>query len=156
MEVVEGENNVPCESKDGCLDVVPKRLVGAPLRILLVDDFAPFRESIRQLFNGYDALMVVGEASDGYSAIEMTLRLIPHVIIMDVKMPRMTGIEATRRIKRALPAVHVVGVSSQEETLIKEAMQAAGSSAFVTKECAHTLPTVISKLTNREMDIRIF
>jgi hypothetical protein len=58
MEVVEGENNVPCESKDGCLDVVPKRLVGAPLRILLVDDFAPFRESIRQLFNGYDALMV--------------------------------------------------------------------------------------------------
>jgi CheY-like chemotaxis protein len=68
---------------------------------------------------------------------------------MDVKMPRMSGIEATRRIKRFLPGVHVIGVSTQDDTVIKESMKAVGSSHFVTKECAHTLPDVISRITGR-------
>ena len=92
-------------------------------------------------------MTIVGEAADGEAAIEMAFRLTPHVIIMDVKMPRMNGIEATRRIKRFLPGVHVIGVSTQDETLIKESMKVAGSSHFVTKDCAHTLPDVISSIT---------
>ena len=59
----------------------------------------------------------------------------------------MSGIEATRRIKRILPDVHVIGVSTLDDTFIKESMKDAGSSHFVTKDCAHTLPGVISSIT---------
>ena len=120
--------------------------VGESLRILLVDDFAPFRESLYSFFLNHK-WTIVGEAGDGEAAIEMAFRLTPHVIIMDVKMPRISGIEATRRIKRFLPGVHVIGVSTQDDTFIKESMKVAGSSHFVTKDCAHTLPDVISKIT---------
>ena len=69
----------------------------------------------------------------GTPRVEMTLNLVPEVIVMDVKMPRLGGVEATRRIKRVLPEVHVVGISSQDDTLTREAMTTAGCSAFITK-----------------------
>jgi DNA-binding NarL/FixJ family response regulator len=118
-----------------------------PLRILVADDFAPFRETLSSFFLDHKSLTIVGEAADGEAAIEMAFRLTPHVIIMDVKMPRMSGIEATRRIKRFLPGVHVIGVSTLDDSLIKESMKAVGSSHFVTKDCAHTLPDVIAQIT---------
>jgi DNA-binding NarL/FixJ family response regulator len=74
-----------------------------PLRIIVADDFPPFREALRQFFGEFAALEIVGEAADGHSAIEMTLHLVPEVIVMDVKMPRVGGVEATRRIKQVLP-----------------------------------------------------
>ena len=76
-------------------------------------------------------MAVVGEAADGISAIEMALMLFPEVIIMDVRMPRLGGVEATRRIKSALPQTHVIGLSSQDDPLTKEAMKAAGSGAII-------------------------
>jgi two-component system, NarL family, response regulator DegU len=121
--------------------------VNEPLRILVVDDCAPFRETLCRLFLDYESMVIVGEAADGEAAIELAFRLAPHVIIMDVQMPRTTGIEATRRIKRFLPGVHVIGVSTQDDTVIKESMKAVGSSHFVTKECAHTLPHLIATMT---------
>ena len=131
------------------LDALRTSRVGEPLRVLLVDDFAPFRESLRRFFQDYESLVVVGEAADGEAAIELAFRFAPHVIIMDVKMPRISGVEATRRIKRFLPGVHVIGVSTQDDTFIKESMKAVGSSHFVTKDCAHTLPHVIETITGR-------
>ena len=125
---------------------------GAPLdalRILVVDDFAPFRECLCSLFLDYETLTVVGAAADGEAAIEMASRLTPHIIIMDVKMPRMGGVEATRRIKLALPDVHVIGISAQADTFLKASMKAVGSSIFVTKDCADTLPDVIAQITGR-------
>jgi DNA-binding NarL/FixJ family response regulator len=112
----------------------------------VVDDFVPFRKSLYSFFLDHKSMTIVGEAADGEAAIEMAFRLAPHVIIMDVKMPRISGVEATRRIKRFLPSVHVIGVSTQADALIKESMKAAGSSHFVTKECAYTLPDVISSI----------
>ncbi len=64
-------------------------------------------------------------------------------------MPRLGGVEATRRIKRVHPGIHVIGVSSEEGLVIQEAMQAAGASRFVTKDWAHTLPHVIAQITGR-------
>lgn len=121
----------------------------APLRVLLVDDFQPFRHALRTLFSRYTAIEVIGEAADGNSAVEMALRLVPEAIIMNAQLPRLNGIEATRRIKRVLPSVHVVGVSSQGDIVTKEAMTTTGWSAFIVKERAHTLPVVLAKLTGR-------
>ena len=125
------------------------RCAKTPLRIVVADDFLPFREAIREFFGEFPALEVVGEAADGHSAIEMTLHLVPEVVVMDVKMPRVDGVEATKHIKRILPDVHVIGFSLQDDTATKEAMTTAGCSAFITKECAHTLPDVIAKITGR-------
>src|SRR5690242_9640370 len=107
---------------------------GDPLRILVVDDFPPFRESVCSLFLRYEALTVVGEASDGEAAIEMADRLAPQIIIMDVKMPRMGGVEATRRIKIAFPSIHIIAISAHEDTFLKASMRAVGSSIFITKD----------------------
>ena len=106
------------------LDASQTSLVGQPLRILVCDDFAPFRESLYSFFLDRKSMTIVGEAADGVAAIEMAtdgvaaiemaVRLAPHVLIMDVIMPRMSGIEATRRIKRILPDVHVIGVFHAE------------------------------------------
>ena len=120
-----------------------------PLAILVVDDFAPFRDALRHIFDEVIFAKVVGEAGDGNTAIEMACRLVPHVILMDVSMPKVGGAEATRRIKRLLPDLHVIGVSSQDDTATRDAMKAAGCSAFVAKECAYTLPSIIAKLTGR-------
>ena len=121
------------------------------LRILAVDDFGPFRKAICSFLLGYETLTVVGEAADGDEAIELAFRLAPHVIIMDVKMPRKSGVEATQRIKRALPEIHIIGVSTQHDTFLKASMKAAGFSTFVTKDRAHTLPDVIATITGRSI-----
>ena len=119
------------------------------VRLVVVADFEPFRKALFQLFSEFKGIEVVGEAADGNSAIETTLHLLPEVVIMDVKMPRLNGVEATRRIKRASADIHVVGISSQDDRVTRESMTNAGCAAFVIKECAHTLPEVIAKLTGR-------
>jgi CheY-like chemotaxis protein len=120
------------------------------LRILVVDDFGPFSKAICSFLLGYETLTVVGEGRWD-EAIELAFRLAPHVIIMDVKMPRQSGVEATQRIKRALPEIPIIGVSTQHDVLLKASMKAAGFSTFVTKDCAHTLPDVIATITGRSI-----
>lgn len=119
------------------------------LSILVVDDFVPFRETLREFFDDFVFIEVVGEAGDGNSAIQMAFELMPQVILMDVRMPGLNGIEATKRIKRDLPAIHIIGVSSVDDTVTREAMEAAGCSAFTAKIFVHTLPHLISKVTGK-------
>src|SRR5262245_13523413 len=84
------------------------------IRVLVVDDNDGFRESLVFLLSGED-LEVIGQARTGPEAVEMTVRLMPDVVLMDVRMPEMDGIEATRRLKAARPTVGVVALSSMEE-----------------------------------------
>lgn len=120
-----------------------------PLRMLLVDDFHPFRHTIERMLKPFPSLNLIGEAADGLAAVEMSLALRPDIIVMDVQMPGLDGIEATRRIKGNLPQVCVIGMSALDHPMIHEAMLAAGASAFVPKYCALTLPQVIEHLTGR-------
>lgn len=112
-----------------------------------------YREALCSFFLGYETLTVVGEAADRDEAIELAFRLAPPVTIMDVKMPRKSGIEATHLIKRTLPEVHVIGVSTQTDAFLKASMTAAGFSTFVTWPFHHEgLPIGRYRLTRKEAE----
>lgn len=106
------------------------------LRILLVDDHAMVRQGLRSVLDSYPDLEVVGEAGDGAAAISIAAALKPDVVVMDINMPMIDGIEATRHITSERPDVVVIGLSVQNERHIEEAMLKAGAAVFVTKERA--------------------
>ena len=104
------------------------------VRVLLADDHAMVRQGLRSVLEGYHDLQVIGEAQDGMEAVELAHILKPDVIVMDVNMPRLDGIQATSRVKREDPATIVIGLSVNGAKQVEEAMHQAGASAFLTKE----------------------
>lgn len=108
----------------------------APVRVLLVDDHAMVRQGLRSILDGYPNLHIIAEAGDGEEAITLARLLKPDLIVMDVNMPRLDGIEATKRIREELPGTYVVGLSVNEAEHVVKSMRDAGASAFLTKESA--------------------
>jgi len=107
-----------------------------PVRILIADDHAVVREGLRMILEALGDITVVGEALDGRDAIEKAATLKPDVIVMDIAMPEMNGIEATRIICERLPAVKIIILSMHHTNEhIFRAMQA-GASAYLLKESA--------------------
>ena len=104
-----------------------------PIRVLVVDDNAGFRESLLSLLEAGN-LQVVGEAGSGAEALSMARNLRPNVVLMDVRMPTMDGIEATRRLKTDFPELGVVALSGHEDQEIVRAMLVAGASGYVLKD----------------------
>jgi DNA-binding NarL/FixJ family response regulator len=109
--------------------------VDAPLiRVVVVDDHALFRRGLENVLSGEPDLEVVGEAGDGLEALEVCAALAPDVVLMDVRMPRASGIEAARKIREARPETRIVmlTVSDDEEDLF-EAVRA-GANGYLLKE----------------------
>ena len=102
--------------------------------IVVADDHALFREGLLSLIEKWQDFEVVGEARDGLEAIQKAHDLLPDIILMDIHMPHLTGIDATLRIKRELPSVKVVMLTiSEDETDLFQAIKA-GASGYVLKE----------------------
>ena len=106
------------------------------IRVLLVDDHLILRESLRTVVNSYAHLHVIAEASDGVEAVEAVRAVHPDVVVMDINMPRMNGIDAARLIKREFPHIGIVGLSIHDTGEMVERMSEAGIAAYVTKEAA--------------------
>ncbi|MEZ5294613.1 MAG: PAS domain S-box protein [Vicinamibacterales bacterium] len=109
------------------------RARGTAVRVLLVDDHAVLRQGLRELLRETPGLEVVGEAGDGLEAIERARALRPDAIVMDVSMPGMDGVEATRRILAELPDVRIFGFSTHERTRRLHAIEEAGAAGYFTK-----------------------
>jgi DNA-binding NarL/FixJ family response regulator len=104
--------------------------------ILLADDHKIFRDGLRSLLEQQPGLEVVAEAEDGRTAVELAVKLCPDVAIVDVGMPGLNGIEATRRIVGEVPRVKVIALSMHSDSKYVASMLKAGAAGYVLKDCA--------------------
>jgi two-component system, NarL family, response regulator NreC len=105
-------------------------------RILLADDHQIMREGLRKLLQEEPTMAVVGEAENGRRAVQLARDLSPDVVIMDVTMPEMNGIEATSQIRSAMPNIKVVALSIHTDRRFVIQMFRAGASGYLLKDCA--------------------
>lgn len=106
------------------------------IRALLVDDHSMLREGLRAILDRESEVEVVGESADGLAAIEAALQHRPDVVIMDIGMRRMNGIEATREIRARLPGCRVIALSVHSDRRYLDRMFEAGAQGYVLKEAA--------------------
>jgi DNA-binding NarL/FixJ family response regulator len=105
-----------------------------PVRVLVVDDQELFRRGLIMLLSGDTDIEVVGEASDGITATELAVKTAPDVILLDVRMPRRTGVEACRGIKEAVPSAKIIMLTvSDEEADLYESVKN-GASGYLLKD----------------------
>jgi DNA-binding NarL/FixJ family response regulator len=116
------------------------------IRVLLVDDQALIRQALRTALEAHANIEVVGEASDGEQALECVAKLQPTAVVMDINLPKIDGITATRLIKAEYPQIAVIGLSVEQKDYMLYSMQRVGASEVVHKEnAAGTLYGAIQK-----------
>lgn len=109
-----------------------------PIRVLLADDHSLVRQGFRRILENQADMTVVGEASDGQAAVQMTESLRPDILVMDVTMPRLNGIEATRQVTKLRPQTKVVALSMQKDGVYVREMLKAGARGYLLKECTES------------------
>ncbi|NCC50475.1 MAG: response regulator transcription factor [Spartobacteria bacterium] len=108
-----------------------------PIRIIIADDHDMMRAALKSLVQNDERITIVGEAANGVQTIRLAAKLRPHVVVMDVSMPDMNGIEATRAIVKDNPMTRVVALSGHAGGDFVREMLTAGASAYVIKKCAY-------------------
>lgn len=120
------------------------------IRLLLVDDHRMVRQALRNHIDRWPDIELVGEAADGDEAVRLADRLSPDVVVMDIRMPRMSGIEATRLILQKHPSVCIIGLSFETGTNKQEALLKAGACTVLDKgTSAERLHNIISQAVDR-------
>src|SRR5687767_10459430 len=110
--------------------------MSSPLRILLADDHAIVRQGLKLLIDNQSDMGVVGEAADGADAVSQAKSLSPDIVVMDISMPGMNGLVATRTLKRMLPNVAIVALTRHDDDTYLEELLRAGASGYVLKQSA--------------------
>jgi len=116
------------------------------MKVLIVDDSASVRHAVRRLFESDDGFEICGEAENGLEAIEQTIELRPELVIMDLAMPVLNGLDATRAIKRLKPGVPVILFSGFSGVLDEKEARSVGISALVPKSNPSILIDVAHEL----------
>jgi DNA-binding NarL/FixJ family response regulator len=116
-------------------------------RILLADDHKIVRQGVRRLLEDIDGFKIVGEAADGVSALEMVTELKPDILVTDLRMPKMSGIEVTRKVKELYPEIKVLVLSMYGAEAYVYSALSAGASGYVLKDSGiHNLDDAIHRI----------
>jgi two-component system response regulator DesR len=116
------------------------------IKVLLADDYPGVREAFRSLLGSHADMYVVAEAINGHDAVDEALRLVPDVVVLDISMPLLDGVEVTRRIVRANPGIAILIVSAGDACVAGEAVSA-GARGYLSKAMAAAkLPEAIRAL----------
>ena len=107
------------------------------IRIILADDHQIVRQGLRMLLEAEPDMMVIAEATNGREALRLAQELMPDVIIMDITMPELNGIEATRQILAGAPKIKVIALSMNADSPFVLNMLRSGVSGYLLKECSH-------------------
>jgi DNA-binding NarL/FixJ family response regulator len=105
------------------------------IKVLLVDDHAIIREGLRSLIEKQPGLEVIADTDDGRKALDLVQKLLPNIVIMDITMPGLNGIEATRQITAEFPEVKVIALSIHSKRRFVADMLSAGATGYILKEC---------------------
>jgi len=105
------------------------------IKVLLVDDHAIIREGLRSLLMKQPDLEVIADTDDGRKALDLVRELLPNIVVMDITMPRLNGIEATRQIIAEFPDVKVIALSIYSKRRFVADMLSAGATGYILKEC---------------------
>jgi signal transduction histidine kinase/CheY-like chemotaxis protein len=141
-KVEPGQRGVEKEdTASGAADACPGEVVPSThstkiedrIRLMLVDDHVVMRQGLSIMLNAHPDIEIVAEAADGETAIQLARKLNPDVILMDISMPKVNGIEATRIIHSDLPQIRIIGLSMFEDSDIAAAVFEAGAAAYLTK-----------------------
>lgn len=121
------------------------------IRVVICDDHELIRQALRTVIDGEPDMEIIGEASDGNQAVALAIELRPDAIVMDIEMPGLSGIEATRRIKKALPDVTILVLTVHDSYEYVLRILEAGASAYLTKGIvSRDIPNVIRAAMNGE------
>jgi DNA-binding NarL/FixJ family response regulator len=122
-----------------------------PIRVVIADDHRLVRQELRNILEETEDIQLVGEAADGCQAVDLAGKLTPDVVLMDINMPRMDGVEATRLIRHQFPSVQVVGLSVNAAHFA-DALRWAGAAAVLNKDCeqARLIEAIRSSRSNRD------
>ena len=112
----------------------PAARVEQPIRVLIVDDHRLFAEALEAILSSESRIEVVGRARNGAEALEMALDLDPDVVLMDISMPVMDGVEATRQIREARPEACVLMLTGSNAAADVDRSRDAGAAGYVTKD----------------------
>jgi len=114
------------------------------ITVLLADDHTIVREGLRALLEIESDIEVVGEAETGRQAVRRTQRLLPEVVVIDIAMPQLNGLEATRQILKAVPATRVLILSAhRDDEYVEEAIRIGAAGYLIKQTSAHVLPAAI-------------
>ena len=122
----------------------------SPLRILVVDDFAEWRGRVRSMLQAQPEWQVIGEACDGLEAVQRTQELHPDIVVLDIGMPKLGGIEAAKRIRRDSPSSRIIFVTQENDADIRSEALATGAERYLLKANAmeELLPAVEASSVN--------
>jgi DNA-binding NarL/FixJ family response regulator len=110
----------------------------APVRVLVVDDYEPFRRFLCETLEARPELQVIGEASDGFQAVQKADELQPDLILLDIGLPKLNGIEAAHRISRLVPSAKILFISQESDTDVVAAALSNGAKGYLRKQNANS------------------